>query len=190
MQKTEVGQLLRSARERAGLTQRQIADLLEVRQTTVSAWETAVSEPNLETIYRWARACGERADLVIGRPGSPDPLSPLLEVVEVRTLEGEVNSAGGDDPWIKLRTRSLGMISCEADRATVREFGGLLYREVAVTGDATVNLLTGKIVRYFVRSYDVLPIRSTPEAMAILLREVTRPLPPFSVDRLIGERSA
>jgi len=80
MQKSEVGQLLRAARERAGLTQRQIADLLDVRQTTVSAWETAVSEPNLETIYRWAAACGERAVLTVARPGAADPLSPLVEV--------------------------------------------------------------------------------------------------------------
>lgn len=71
MQKNDIGRLLRTVRERAGLTQRQIAELLDVRQTTVSAWETAVSEPDLATIYRWARACGEDASLVRRHPRGP-----------------------------------------------------------------------------------------------------------------------
>ena len=87
MTKDAIGRLLREVRERAGLTPRQIADLLDVRQTTVSAWETAISEPSLATIYAWAEACGQRAELAIRRLDGADPLSPLLDAARALSPE-------------------------------------------------------------------------------------------------------
>jgi transcriptional regulator with XRE-family HTH domain len=45
---TEDNQLtLKKLRERAGLTQRKLADLLGVTITTISSWERGAKEPNL-----------------------------------------------------------------------------------------------------------------------------------------------
>ena len=45
---TEDNQLtLKKLRERAGLTQRQLADALDVTVTTISSWERGVKKPSL-----------------------------------------------------------------------------------------------------------------------------------------------
>ena len=43
---------LRFLRLNSGLTQKQLAELLNVDQRTVSAWEKGVSEPDLQTLYK------------------------------------------------------------------------------------------------------------------------------------------
>jgi putative transcriptional regulator len=41
--------LIRSLREHMGLTQRELADHLEVRQQTISEWETGLHKPHRST---------------------------------------------------------------------------------------------------------------------------------------------
>lgn len=41
---------IRYLRKEKGITQGELAKALNVRNTTVSAWETAVSEPNIDTL--------------------------------------------------------------------------------------------------------------------------------------------
>lgn len=47
---TQLGELIRSARKKAGLTQAELAKKLNVTQYTVSAWETAINFPKLEAL--------------------------------------------------------------------------------------------------------------------------------------------
>lgn len=56
--------LLRSARARARLTQRQLADRTGVPQPTIAAIESATQDPRYKTLYRLVRACGQDLDLV------------------------------------------------------------------------------------------------------------------------------
>ena len=52
------GYLLRLAREKARLTQKQLADELEISQQAVAQAERWTSNPSINFIKRWAVACG------------------------------------------------------------------------------------------------------------------------------------
>src|SRR6266496_1319336 len=52
------GDLLRRAREKAGLTQTELADRLGHTQQAVAQAERAESNPTVSFLRRWARACG------------------------------------------------------------------------------------------------------------------------------------
>jgi len=52
------GDLLRKAREKAGLTQTELASRLGHTQQAVAQAERAESNPTVSFLRRWARACG------------------------------------------------------------------------------------------------------------------------------------
>lgn len=55
---TVAGSLILSARLKAGLTQRELADRLGVSQPTVAAYESGRRQPTLPTLMRWLTAAG------------------------------------------------------------------------------------------------------------------------------------
>jgi transcriptional regulator with XRE-family HTH domain len=52
------GELMRSARLRAGLSQEQVAERLGLPRSSVARWETDAVEPGFSTLRRVLRACG------------------------------------------------------------------------------------------------------------------------------------
>ncbi len=52
------GYMLRLAREKAGLTQKQLANELEITQQAVAQAERWIYNPSVNFMKRWARACG------------------------------------------------------------------------------------------------------------------------------------
>lgn len=50
--------LIREARRRAGLTQRQLADRAGTTQSAVARWESGRTSPDLSTVRRLVRLCG------------------------------------------------------------------------------------------------------------------------------------
>jgi transcriptional regulator with XRE-family HTH domain len=52
------GELIRRARRRAGLSQRELAERLGTTQAVVARWETGVRSPTLERVIEAVRACG------------------------------------------------------------------------------------------------------------------------------------
>jgi transcriptional regulator with XRE-family HTH domain len=52
------GELMRSARLRAGLSQEQVAERLGLPRSSVARWETDAVEPSLSTLRRVLQACG------------------------------------------------------------------------------------------------------------------------------------
>jgi len=50
--------LVREARERAGLTQKQLAERSGIAQSTISAYESGKREPGVEALDRLLRAAG------------------------------------------------------------------------------------------------------------------------------------
>lgn len=70
-------QIILEARRRAGLTQAQLAELVETTQSAVARWERGKVEPSFSTLRRVVAACG--LDLTIAiRDHDPDQ-STLLE---------------------------------------------------------------------------------------------------------------
>lgn len=64
--------LLRTARDRAGLTQQQLADNAGLTQQTISSYETGRKEPTLPTLMRLLRAAGFEMRIHLERVDSHD----------------------------------------------------------------------------------------------------------------------
>lgn len=52
------GELMRTARKRAGLSQAELADRLQMPRSQIARWEGDTVEPGLATTRRVLRACG------------------------------------------------------------------------------------------------------------------------------------
>lgn len=59
----QTASLVRDCRERAGLTQEQVADRLNISQPLVSQWETGVRQPTLWQLAAVCRLAGGRLAL-------------------------------------------------------------------------------------------------------------------------------
>ena len=61
----DAGRLLRQARARSGLSQRDLAGRAGVSQPMISAIERGLQDPRHTTLDRLLRACGQELDLVL-----------------------------------------------------------------------------------------------------------------------------
>ena len=57
------GELIREARRRAGISQRELAERLRTTQSVVARWESGGTAPSFETVVRAVRACGFELDV-------------------------------------------------------------------------------------------------------------------------------
>lgn len=65
--KIAVSRRLKKAREESGLTQKQVADKLELKKTTLSGYENGKSEPSMETLVQLANLYGVSLDYLMCR---------------------------------------------------------------------------------------------------------------------------
>ena len=96
--------LIRSARERAGLTQAELARSAGTSQPTIARYERGRSEPRASTLERIFAACGQRLEptdspVVTTRVPAPGPRGRLLRrhVAEVRAV---IEAAGLRNPRV------------------------------------------------------------------------------------------
>ena len=68
--------LVRMARDRAGLTQRELADRSGIPRVTIARWENKRSEPSLASLRNVIAAAG--LDLVVGLAEEDQSLGPLI----------------------------------------------------------------------------------------------------------------
>jgi transcriptional regulator with XRE-family HTH domain len=59
----ELAQTLIKARARAGISQAEVAQRMQTRQSVVARLESSTSSPNLKTLQRYAAAVGCRLDI-------------------------------------------------------------------------------------------------------------------------------
>jgi uncharacterized protein len=77
------GSLIQLARLKAGLTQRDLADRLEVSQPTIAAYETGRRQPTVPTLMRILSAAG--FDLELGLASHDDHDEILQSLERLRT---------------------------------------------------------------------------------------------------------
>lgn len=65
-QKFKLGVLLRQAREEAGLTQDQVAQLMQTKKSVISRLENHAEDIRLSTLDKFATALGKRLHLALG----------------------------------------------------------------------------------------------------------------------------
>ena len=66
------GNVVRAARLKAGLTQRELAERVGTTQSAVARWEKGVESPRLDTLSSLLRACGIEGDLTFRRHDDVD----------------------------------------------------------------------------------------------------------------------
>lgn len=74
-----------ATRERAGLTQTQVAALMGTDQATVSRFESRTVDPRMSTLRRYAAAVGARIDYAVTSYPDPDA-AVTMRTVEPYTL--------------------------------------------------------------------------------------------------------
>jgi transcriptional regulator with XRE-family HTH domain len=85
----DAARLIRTARQRAGLTLRELAARAHTSHSTLAAYEQARKTPNVDTLDRILTACGFRVDVTLApRPAevAADPAARGRELVEVLEL--------------------------------------------------------------------------------------------------------
>lgn len=87
---SDAGGVLRHARERAGLSQRALADRAQVRQPAVSRIESGHQQPTLATLSRLVAACGLELRLRVEDGVDPHELG-LLETTLAMTPEQRID---------------------------------------------------------------------------------------------------
>ena len=70
-----IGERIKSLRKSKGIFQKDLAEKLEVRQSTVAMWETNKREPDAETIAKIADALGVTTDMLLRENGVSVTLS-------------------------------------------------------------------------------------------------------------------
>lgn len=112
------GELIRSARLRAGLTQAALAARLEVPASSIGRWETDTVEPGYSTLRRVLQACGFDLPPVL-EPYAPDSeLDARIEHVQRLTPQerlAKMLASGGRlwplDPYVLLRELEYARVS-------------------------------------------------------------------------------
>lgn len=87
----DFGDRLRKLREERGLTQRQLAERIDVRFPQISRYETGIFMPNAETLVTLADALDVNVDTLLGRINAndarPDAVKDVRLIERVRELE-------------------------------------------------------------------------------------------------------
>lgn len=85
-----IGERIKSLRKSKGIFQKDLAEKLEVRQSTVAMWETNKREPDAETIAKIADALGVTTDMLLRENGVsvtlPEPNAQLLPSQYIRMI--------------------------------------------------------------------------------------------------------
>lgn len=79
------GERIKEARKAAGLTQRQLADKINVSNTSISNWEKSVSMPDPDTIQHLCWALNVQPNYFFGadQPFFPDNIIPMPEMRKI-----------------------------------------------------------------------------------------------------------
>lgn len=88
---------LKDLRETKGISQKQLANFLNVSQGSVGNWESGTREPNFDIIKKIADYFDVSADYLIGRTDNPQQsIDQQLEGVEF-ALYGEIKELTDDE---------------------------------------------------------------------------------------------
>jgi transcriptional regulator with XRE-family HTH domain len=94
--------LIRQARRRAGLTQRELGERIRRPQSQIARWESGRVEPSLETLRRVVRACG--LELTYRLANYDDSYVPYIErLLELSPEERIENALDREEVFGEIR---------------------------------------------------------------------------------------
>jgi transcriptional regulator with XRE-family HTH domain len=99
--------LIRQARLRAGVTQRELGERIGRPQSQIARWESGRVEPSLETLRRVVRACG--LELMYGLANYDDSYVPYIErLLELSPQERIENALDREEVFGEIRGAAYG----------------------------------------------------------------------------------
>lgn len=110
MTKQEIGQILKSAREAKGLTQKQVAEIIGRRQQIVGHWETGYAQPDANTLFDLCDLYGISVDEAFGKRTQKEELSQ--EAIDVARAFMKADAITKELVWSVInieKKRSLGL---------------------------------------------------------------------------------
>ncbi len=75
------GNVIRYYRKLRGLTQAQLAEMLNVSEKTISSWEVDRTEPNMEYVELLSTALGTPKSVLVGELLKPETLSASEQAI-------------------------------------------------------------------------------------------------------------
>jgi len=91
----EIGEQLKYFRQRKGMSQKQIAELLHVTPQTVSKWELNKSAPDYDQLIALSKIYRKSIDALLGQ-AKPSLLDYLADSQNFRNQYGIPSTNGGD----------------------------------------------------------------------------------------------
>lgn len=76
-----IGERLREARVKRGLTQAEVAERLGVTRSVIARYESGINDPPSENISKMAEILGVSADYLLGRTHDPRPISSIEQLL-------------------------------------------------------------------------------------------------------------
>ena len=94
-----LGEKIKAARKEAGMTQRELAEKLNIGNTTISNWEKSVSRPSADQLSELCWALNVQPNYFLGSPqNSGDELADLLQALRERPDLRELLEAARKHP--------------------------------------------------------------------------------------------
>lgn len=151
----DVPQRLREARERSGLSLRQLAKRLEISPSALSQIETGKSRPSVRTLYAVVSELGLSLDELFGTQAPAAPASADV-VVERGASPAWLSAATASDPLLRLENRPVLELDSgvQWQRLTAQHDPMIDFLHVTYEPGGTSNA-HGKLVRHAGREYGV-----------------------------------
>lgn len=89
MEYKSMGQLIQSLRKEKGLTQKQLADMLNITDKAVSKWERDIAYPDTSTLPKLAEILGVTIDVLFNAKMSPAPVGREMDEEEEIALDAD-----------------------------------------------------------------------------------------------------
>lgn len=90
-----IGQTIRDLRKEKRVSQTELAKIVGVSQTTVTAWETGKAEPSSSAVSNLADYFNVTTDYLLGRPEKKDDDSKPAAVDDLDEMINNARSFGG-----------------------------------------------------------------------------------------------
>lgn len=87
-----LGERIKEHRQRLGMSQEKLAELMDVTRQAVTKWESGQSAPSTENLFRLAELFGTTVDLLLGQSKETDAASVAEELLRLQKEDTESKS--------------------------------------------------------------------------------------------------
>lgn len=103
MGKTKTGEILRELRTKKGFSQKQLAEMLNVAQNTISQYENGTREPDAATLIKLANFFSVSTDYLLGRTDIIDDIQTIAAHHDADWTEEELEEIERFKEFVRMK---------------------------------------------------------------------------------------